>query len=246
MTQPTQENSLARESKPAAQRISHSLLDPWLTGPLKGLYRRLDIPASFPPEGIVLTGHILAIFGAIGFALSGSHWWGGLLAALGVAGNHICDVLDGTHARATGQCRNGGELLDHFVDPLSFSYWTAGLAYCSGEPWFAAAGITVIYAMAVLTSIKAKMVGQFTLAHFGPTEFKTLLILFGIHQASSLVTSSGSKAGLAEAAMNRAWWFLLVLVVAGIIQLKISLWMAIKEVNSEDAEQPDTTEWEVR
>lgn len=232
-------NDLEQPSTP--HRVSHSLLDPWLSGPLKSLYGKLNIPASFPPEGIVLTGHVMAVLGAVGFAFSASHWWGGLLAALGVAANHTCDCLDGTHARATGQCRNGGELLDHFVDPLSFSYWTAGLAYSSGQPWFAALGIIVIYAMAVLTNIKSKMTGEFTLARFGPTEFKTLLILFGIHQASSLLFRAEPPA----TAANRAWWFLLILIVAGIAQLKLSLWQAVKEVNAEGAKQPDTTEWEV-
>jgi phosphatidylglycerophosphate synthase len=83
------------------------------------------------------------------------------LAALGVALNHTCDVLDGTHARATNQCRNGGELLDHFVDPLSFAYWAAGLSSAAishslGAPWVGMAGVAVIFATAVLTNIRAK------------------------------------------------------------------------------------------
>ena len=111
------------------QRVSYSLLDPWFSGPLKALYPRLPIPRRLPPEAIVACGHLAAIAGAVGFALSTRWAWAGVLAAVGVALNHTCDVLDGTHARATGQCRNGGELLDHFVDPLSFSYWAAGLAF---------------------------------------------------------------------------------------------------------------------
>ncbi|MCH2113926.1 MAG: CDP-alcohol phosphatidyltransferase family protein [Pirellulales bacterium] len=47
-----------------------------------------------------------------------------MLAAVSGALNQNCDLLDGTHARAIDQCRNGGELLDHFGDllPFSFSY----------------------------------------------------------------------------------------------------------------------------
>ena len=90
------------------KRVSLSLLDPWLTLPIKGLYRRLRIPARLPPEAIVGCGHLAAIVGAVGFAFSTRSPWGGVLAALGVALNHTCDVLDGTHARATNQCRNGG------------------------------------------------------------------------------------------------------------------------------------------
>ena len=220
------------------QRISHSLLDPYLTGPIKKLYERLSIPARFPPEGIVLAGHLSAILGAIGLACSASAWWGGVLAAVGVAANHICDVLDGTHARATGQCRNGGELLDHFVDPLSFCYWVAGLAFSAEAPWLGMAGIIVIYAMAVLTNIKAKMIGQFTLARFGPTEFKTLLILFALTQAFRPVEKS--------VAANSAWWFVLIMTVAGLVQLKWSLWQAVREVNAATSSQPDTTEWEIK
>ena len=41
------------------------------------------IPRSFPPEGIILVGHLLAIVGAIGFALTTQYWWAGLLAAKG-------------------------------------------------------------------------------------------------------------------------------------------------------------------
>ena len=57
-----------------AKRVSHSLLDPLVTTPLKSIHPRLAIPAWFPPEGIVLVGHLLAIVGAVGFACAG-RWW---------------------------------------------------------------------------------------------------------------------------------------------------------------------------
>jgi len=218
------------------KRVSHSLLDPLLTLPLKGIYPRLGIPARFPPEGIVLVGHLSAIVGAIGFACAGRWWWGGLLGSLGVAGNHTADVLDGTHARATDQCRNGGELLDHFVDPLSFSYWIAGLAYSADCLLLGIGGVIVVYAMAVLTNIKAKMIGEFTLARFGPTEFKTLLVLFGLLMAMT--------SGASVSRERLVFWFVLVLFVAGVVQLKWSLWKAIRAVNA-DGVPPDTTEWEI-
>lgn len=220
-----------------AKRVSHSLLDPLVTTPLKSLYPRLGIPARFPPEGIVLTGHLLAIAGALGFAFSGRWWWAGLVAAVGVAGNHVADVLDGTHARATGQCRNGGELLDHFVDPLSFCYWVTGLAYAAECLLLGIGGVIVIYATAVLTNIKAKMVGEFTLARFGPTEFKLLLVAFGVLMACT--------AGASLSRERLAFWFVLGLFVAGLVQLKWSLWQAIRQVNAAGA-PPDTTEWEQR
>lgn len=222
------------------KRVSHSLLDPWLTKPLKGLYLRLHLPAKLPPEAIVLVGHLCAIAGALGYAFATKHWWGGLLGAAGVALNHTADVLDGTHARATNQCRNGGELLDHFVDPLSFSYWVAGLAYSADCLLLGIGGVIVIYATAVLTNIKAKMVGEFTLARFGPTEFKTLLILFGL-------SITALRAGLwssAEHAQRYTYWFVLVMFVAGLLQLKLSLWRAVREVNAQ-GQPADTTEWEI-
>jgi phosphatidylglycerophosphate synthase len=159
-------------------------------------------------------------------------------------------VLDGTHARATGQCRNGGELLDHFVDPLSFAYWSAGLAYCatayaSWAPWVGLAGVIVIFATAVLTNIRAKMIGEFTLARFGPTEFKSLLVAFGLVLAG-LTTMQSSNANAAEAspmASQVTLWFISALVIAGTVQLVLSLWRAVHEVNALGAAPVDTTEW---
>ncbi|MEM9657376.1 MAG: CDP-alcohol phosphatidyltransferase family protein [Planctomycetota bacterium] len=227
-----------------SKRVSHSLLDPLLTTPLKGLYARFHLPASLPPEAIVCCGHLFAIVGAVGFAFSATHWWGGVLAALGVALAHTADVLDGTHARTTGQCRNGGELLDHFVDPLSFAYLVAGLAYSTDSQigfWVGLAGVIVIYAMAVLTNIRAKMIGEFALARYGPTEFKTMLVLFGLSQSAL----AGGLWGDATLARPAAFWFMAAATAAGVVQLKISLWRAVREVNEEGAATADTTEWQI-
>jgi phosphatidylglycerophosphate synthase len=227
-----------------SQRVSYSWLDPWLNGPIKRLYGRLPIPRRLPPEAIVGCGHAAAIAGAAGFALSARFPWAGVLAAFGVALNHACDVLDGTHARATGQCRNGGELLDHFVDPLSFSYWAAGLAFSATPfspwaPWLGVAGVTVIYAMAVLTNIRAKMIGEFTLARFGPTEFKSLLVVFGLTQAYLGLAGEGETP-------QAAFWFVAAMTAAGVTQLVISLWRAVGEVNARGAAPADTAEWHNR
>ncbi len=139
----------------------------------------------------------------------------------------------------------GGELLDHFVDPLSFSYWVAGMAYSADCLLLGIGGVIVIYATAVLTNIKAKMVGEFTLARFGPTEFKTLLVLFGLGM-SALVGGLVSTPDVftPEWAPRIAFWFLLLLFVAGLVQLKISLWHAVQEVNAK-GQPADTTEWEI-
>ncbi|MEX0703807.1 MAG: CDP-alcohol phosphatidyltransferase family protein [Planctomycetales bacterium] len=222
------------------RRVSHSLLDPWLSAPLKGLYPRLPIPRGFPPEGIVLAGHACAIAGAAGFACSSRWWWGGLLAAIGVALNHFADLLDGTHARATSQCRNGGELLDHFTDPLSFSYWMIGVGIAAAAPLWGTAAVVCIYATAVLTNIRAKITGEFALAAFGPTEFKTLLVLFG-------VAMSAAAAGLFGAVdpSTIAFWFLAPLVTVGAAQLAVQVVRSVREMNAAGVPS-DETEWITR
>ena len=222
-----------------SKRISHSVLDPWLTIPLKKLYRWLPIPRWFPPEGIVIAGHLFAITAAIGFAYSTTYWWGGLLVALGVAGNHISDCLDGTHARSTDQCRNGGELLDHFFDPLSFAYWIVGMAVSIDRLDLGLAGVICLYATAVLTSIKAKLIGEFTLNSFGPTEFKTLLVLYGLFLAAGLKQLINVDVNLVA-----YWWFVALLGI-GVLQLVIGLIFAVREVNAHGT-APDTTEWETK
>lgn len=220
-----------------SKRVSHSLLDPVFGPRIKALYPHLRIPAWFPPEGIILIGHLSAILGAVGLAFSTSTWWGGLLAFLGVAGNHFADCIDGTHARSTGQCRNGGELLDHFTDPISFSYWLIGLAVSCGQPGIGLGLVVVLFATAVLTNIKAKMLGEFTLSTIGPTEFKTVLSLYGL--GLTVAALNGAVAGLPLV----AFWFVSGLLVVGVGQLVVNLWLAVKEVNEQGA-PPDTSEWD--
>ena len=218
-----------------SQRISHSLLDPYLTIPVKQQYHRLPIPPRLPPEAIVLLGHTLAIIGAVGLAFSTTTWWGGLLAAFGIVGNHLADVLDGTHARSTGQCRNGGELLDHFLDPLSFAYWLVGIAVACGRLDLGLVAVIGLFATAVLTNIKAKLIGEFTLSAFGPTEFKTLLATFGLVLA-------GCVAGGAGSLVTGATVFYAALVAVGVVQLVVGLIQAVHEVN-QHGRAADTTEW---
>jgi archaetidylinositol phosphate synthase len=218
-----------------SKRISHSLLDPYFAPLVPRLYAALSIPRRFPPEAIVGIGHLLAIAGAFGFAYSVASWWGGLLLAAGVVGNHIADMVDGTHARSTGQCRNGGELLDHFTDPLSFSYWMIGWGVAVDSLAMSLIGVIFIYATAVLTSIKAKLLGEFTLARIGPTEMKALLAGYGV------VMSALGVAGIATHDVARVGFA--AILVSGVLQLVVNLVLAVREVNRRGAE-PDTTPWE--
>lgn len=221
-----------------SRRVSHSWLDPWVGPPLKSLYPILKIPAKFPPEGIVMIGHGSAIAAAVGFAFSTEYWWGGLLAGFGVIGNHTADCLDGTHARTTGQCRNGGELLDHFTDPLSFAYCLVGIAVACGRLDLGLVAVICLFAHAVLTNIKAKMTGEFTLASFGPTEFKAMLACLGFALTACYVFPAGwvSPRQLALGAFVSA-------IVFGVAQLIYQLVLAVREVNA-CGSPVDTSEWE--
>lgn len=223
-----------------SRRVSHSLLDPIVGPRLQALYPLLRIPKWFPPEGIVLIGHVSAIVGAVGFAFSTQYWWGGLLGCAGVIGNHTADCVDGTHARATGQCRNGGELLDHFTDPLSFAYVLIGLAVACGRLDLGLAAVCCLFAMAVLTNIKAKMTGEFKLSAFGPTEFKSALAVSGI--ALSIGTTSLLGGDFAP---QLALYGYATMVVTGIIMLVYQLVTSVIEVNHIGGEV-DTTEWVTR
>ncbi|MAT16380.1 MAG: hypothetical protein CMJ46_14045 [Planctomyces sp.] len=219
-----------------SKRISHSLIDPWLGPKFKAAYPHLHIPHRFPPEGIIAVGHVSALLGGIGFAFAGATWWGGFFAAAGVFGNHFADCLDGTHARSTGQCRNGGELLDHFTDPISFCYWMIGLAIACGRMELGIALVMILMATAVLTNIKTKMINEFTLATFGPTEFKALLSGFGLFLSIWALTQGTTLLPMIML------WTAVVLVVVGVIQLIVNLVIAVKEVNAKGS-APDTSEW---
>jgi archaetidylinositol phosphate synthase len=226
-----------------SKRISHSLLDPIVGPRLKALYPHLRIPDWFPPEGIVGIGHAFAILGAVGFAFSTQFWWAGILAAVGVVGNHTADCVDGTHARRTGQCRNGGELLDHFTDPLSFAYWLVGIGVACGRLDLAIVAIICLFAIAVLTNIKAKLIGEFTLTKFGPTEFKAVLCLLGIATSAATVISANWLPTLIPTDVLLVSY--VVLIVIGLTQLPINLVRAVREVNA-STNTPDTSEWIVK
>ena len=190
-------------------------------------------------EAIVISGHLFAVAAAFAFAFADQYSMAGALASLGVVMNHICDVLDGTHARRTGQCRNGGELLDHFVDPLSFAYWITGISVAADCLALGLAGVICLFATAVLTNIRAKLTGEFRLSRFGPTEFKLLLIGLAIFQS---LTLSGFITGVSSA--NAALGFLAVLLAIGVVSLVASLAQSIRDVNR-SGHAPDETDWQL-
>jgi phosphatidylglycerophosphate synthase len=219
-------------------RISRSVLDPIFMPIVPRLYSLLKLPKKLWPEASVLTGHLIAAAGAIALAFSTQYWWCGVLAALAIAGNHAADMIDGTHARKTGQCRNGGELLDHFLDPLSFSYWLIGLSASVGRIELGLVLVLILYATALLTSIKAKITGNFVLSRFGPTEFKGLLATYGGIMAVVLGVFGSTTAGIVATST------LFVLFGIGIAQLARNLVKGVREVNGCGA-APDTTPWQL-
>jgi phosphatidylglycerophosphate synthase len=150
----------------------------------------------------------------------------------------VRSCIDGTHACSTGQCRNGGKLLDHFTDPLSFAYWLVGIAIACGRLDLGLAAVICLYATAVLTNIKTKLLGEFTLASFGPTEFKSILALFGMVLC---ILALGWKETIDRGPV--VFWFFVVLLGIGGLQLVVNLVRAIRDVNKY-GQQPDTTEWE--
>jgi phosphatidylglycerophosphate synthase len=220
-----------------SKRVSHSLLDPFVTLPLKARYDSFHVPRWLPPEALVLLGHCGAITAAFGLAWSTRSAWGGLVAAVGVATNHVCDVLDGTHARRTGQCRNGGELLDHFTDPLSFAYYLCGIAVACGRLDLGLAAVICLFATAVLTNIRAKLIGEFALAPIGPTEFKTFLV--GVSLALSAAAHGWLPIDDPASMLTTGFTGM---VAFGIAQLVVQLVRAVHEVNAK-GKPADTTEW---
>lgn len=216
-------------------RVSHSLLDPYLTTPLRGFYPLLSLPRRLPPESIVLMGHACAIAAAVALAFSIQLPWLGALAGLFVVAHHLCDVFDGQHARATNQCRHGGELLDHFLDPLSISYLVVAWAFAAGTPAWAIPGVLIVMATAVLTNLKAKLGAAFELPRLGPTELKAGLAIL------SFVAAIGAQIA-PPVTQSVLQWLLIGVTLAAGLRLPIEIASAVNAVNKSDTEV-DQTEW---
>eukprot|EP01098_Paradermamoeba_levis_P006783 TRINITY_DN2825_c0_g1_i1.p1 TRINITY_DN2825_c0_g1~~TRINITY_DN2825_c0_g1_i1.p1 ORF type:complete len:256 (+),score=73.77 TRINITY_DN2825_c0_g1_i1:875-1642(+) len=170
------------------QKVSEGIVDTYFffICPGEKFYKWLNIPSSFPPEGIVLLGFAFSALAAFFFAYSTTVPICGLLAALCVYGNFVSDYMDGRHARSTGQCRNGGELLDHFFDPLSFSVVITGVGYAVGRLDLSLAVTIGIYGNVAIVFQEAMIMGVLTLKSIGPNEARLLYIFLGILQTCSM------------------------------------------------------------
>ena len=214
-------------------RVTHSLLDPYVTTPARAWYPRLRLPRRLPPEAIVLFGNASAAGAAACLAASPGRPWAGLLGAGLVLLYHFADVFDGQHARATGQCRNGGELLDHFCDPVSLSLLCAGWARAGGAfEWSAAAAILVM-GKGLLENLKAKLGANFEVGRFGPTELK--FAFAGLLAATAAMPADTARAML-------FWTFAAALAVAW-LAFPLEIAAAVRAVNR-SGHEADTSEWE--
>ncbi|MES9881105.1 MAG: CDP-alcohol phosphatidyltransferase family protein [Sedimenticola sp.] len=83
------------------------------------LYRRIGavLPPSLTPNAITLLGTLLGLLGSLSVVLIDAHW-ALLLPPPFYILYHLCDTLDGYHARHTEQSSLFGEFLDHALDGL--------------------------------------------------------------------------------------------------------------------------------
>ena len=83
------------------------------------LYRRIGglLPASLAPNAITLTGTLFGLLGSLGVLFIQARWALLLAPPLYIL-YHLCDTLDGQHARETAQTSRLGEFLDHALDGL--------------------------------------------------------------------------------------------------------------------------------
>jgi archaetidylinositol phosphate synthase len=218
-------------------KVSSSFLDAMIRPQVTPLYVRLRIPKRFPPEGIVVAGHLFALAAGFFFAYSQVIWWCGPLAACCVLFNQVLDMLDGAHARATGQCRNSGELLDHLLGPLGYAYWVIGLSVSSRFVTLAIPGLVILYSIVTISHMIHHFTGEFRLSRFGPTEFRAVMFLYGLTLPFIHIVNLKYKI-----LSNYTFLFSIFLILVYALNLFQLLWSAIRRVNTE-ALPPDTSEW---
>jgi len=162
-------------------KVTEGIIDRYFffIAPGERVYKALHIPKALPPECIVLLGFFFSAAAGIAFSQAENYVYAGLLGSLFVYGNLVSDYMDGRHARATGQCRNGGEILDHFFDPLSFAVIVIGIGSSVNRLDLSIALILGIYGNAALVFQEAMIMGVLTLKKIGPNEARLLFIGYG-------------------------------------------------------------------
>jgi archaetidylinositol phosphate synthase len=180
-----QENTKVRVAlMPSGQRTAERLrrsnsgiLEPLETPTLRWLAART--PNWVTPDALTAIGFLGALSAFASYALSWGHpalLW---LASAGLFINWLGDSLDGTVARYRGIERpRYGFYLDNAIDVPEQLLLALGLAM-SGifRVELALLGLIAFYMMSILTLIRAKTVGEFTLAYvgLGTTELRLLI-----------------------------------------------------------------------
>ena len=81
------------------------------------LYRHIGerLPQSLSPNSITIAGAVLGLFGSLTLIFVEASW-ALLVAPVCYVTYHLCDTLDGYHARKTGRTSTYGDFLDHALD----------------------------------------------------------------------------------------------------------------------------------
>lgn len=179
------------------------------------------LPARLHPNVITHVGHLANLAGCLVVLLFAGHGAGPFVVAAALLNFYNwCDNADGGHARRTGQCSAGGELLDHGLDMLNTTYialvsavavgaspeWTALVAIsvpaaCAVTYWeqaetglFSLGLLTQIEAVALLTTILAVDaifgVEIWTRLHVGPVTLRLAMTTFAC--ATALIGMAGN------------------------------------------------------
>ena len=167
-----------RDVEPAL-RSNSGILEPFETPALRWLAARA--PNWVTPNLLTAIGFLGAVGVFVSYALAADHpalLW---LASTGLAINWLGDSLDGTLARYRGIERpRFGFYLDNAIDVPEQLLLALGLAW-SGifRVELALLGLIAFYMMSILTLIRAKTVGEFTLAYagLGTTELRLLIAM---------------------------------------------------------------------
>ena len=163
------------------QRSNSGILEPFETATLCWLAART--PNWVTPDVLTAIGFVGALGVFASYALSAGHpalLW---LASAGLFINWLGDSLDGTVARYRGIERpRYGFYLDNAIDVPEQFLLALGLAL-SGifRVELALLALIVFYMMSILTLIRAKTMGEFTLAYVGLGTTELRLLIAGIN-----------------------------------------------------------------
>ena len=163
------------------QRSNSGILEPLETPALRWLAART--PNWVTPNVLTAIGFLGALGVFASYALSGGHpalLW---LASAGLFVNWLGDSLDGTLARYRGIERpRYGFYLDNAIDVPEQLLFAFGLAL-SGifRVELALLALIVFYMMSILTLIRAKTMGEFTLAYVGLGTTELRILIAGIN-----------------------------------------------------------------